>query len=113
MDRSIIVPPEHRPLNVKNEPHNRTQPKNLFSIVAKINNAENGHIPHSDLVSITEKLAEEAKNGTLKGLGWLAEYDGTYTVGLSGSYDEHPGAAVLPVKRLERKIMDRIVSDEK
>lgn len=66
----------------------------------------------ADLIRLTEKLAEDAKSGILKGLGGFADYDNDYMLGLEGSYLANPEAAVLPVKRLERRIMDQIIEHE-
>ena len=66
----------------------------------------------ADLIRLTAKLAEDAKSGALKGLGGFADYDNDYMLGLEGSYLANPEAAVLPVKRLERRIMDQIIEHE-
>jgi hypothetical protein len=60
------------------------------------------------LIEFTDRLAEEAKSGVLKGLGGFADYGETYMVGLEGSYLESPEAAVLPLKILEKRVMDDI-----
>lgn len=60
------------------------------------------------LIEFTDRLAEEAKSGVLKGLGGFADYGETYMVGLEGSYLESPEAAVLPLKILDKRIMDDI-----
>ena len=68
---------------------------------------------HRDaLIELTEKLAEDAKNGSLKGLGGFADYDSDYMLGLEGSYLMNPESAILPVRRLERRIMDQIIEQE-
>lgn len=65
-----------------------------------------------DLILLTEKLAADAKSGTLKGLGGFAEYEKNYILGLEGSYMEDPESALAPVKILERRIMDQIISQD-
>lgn len=72
------------------------------------------HMPLSqaDLIRCTEKLAEDAKNGTLKGIGGFAEYEDGYIFGLEGSYLENPGAAVLPLIRLQRRVMSQVEAEE-
>lgn len=64
------------------------------------------------LIELTEKLAEDARNGSLKGLGGFADYDTDYMLGLEGSYLTNPESAILPVRRLERRIMDQIIEQE-
>lgn len=98
-------PPENPPL--ENQPSCR---KNPFSIVAKI--AQDSHELRANLIKLTEKLAEDARNGTLKGLGGFYEYDDGYGFGLEGSYLQHPEAAILPLKRLERRIIDDVEAGE-
>lgn len=67
----------------------------------------------ADLIRLTKKLAEDAESGALKGLGGFADYENDYyMLGLEGSYLANPEAAVLPVKRLERRIMDQIIEHE-
>lgn len=60
---------------------------------------------HENLIQLTEKLAEEAKNGTLKGLGGFALYDDGYVFGLEGSYLLDPSSAILPLERLKHQVM--------
>lgn len=60
------------------------------------------------LIEFTDRLAQEAKSGVLKGLGGFADYGETYMVGLEGSYLESPEAAVLPLRILDKRIMDDI-----
>lgn len=84
------------------------RPENLFQIVAN----KKPVVPCSDLITLTEKLAEEARSGKLRGLGFLGEYEDGYDFGLAGSYLNNPEAALLPIKRLERRIMDNIEEAE-
>lgn len=66
-----------------------------------------------NLVKLTEDLASSAKNHTLHGLGGFAEYDGkVYTFGLEGTYLMYPESAVLPLMRLQRRIMDQIIKED-
>lgn len=90
----------------------RAKQKAPPSIVVK--HKINGHNESSclDLIAFTKKLAQDAENGTLKGLAGIADYDDGYICGLEGSYYENPESAVLPLKRLDRRIMDKIVEDE-
>jgi len=57
-------------------------------------------------------LAKDAKDGRLKGLGGFAEYANGYIFGLEGSYLNNPGAAVLPLIRLQRRIMSQVDSED-
>lgn len=66
----------------------------------------------ADLIKLTEKLAADARSGALKGLGGFADYDDDYMLGLEGSYLMNPESAILPVRRLERRIMDQIIEQE-
>lgn len=89
------------------------RPDNLFQIVANRKPIKTPESPPSqNLIDLTEKLAEEAKRGTLKGLGGFAEYVDGYIFGLEGSYLEKPESAVLPLERLKRRIMDQIEKEE-
>lgn len=65
-----------------------------------------------ELIRLTEKLAADARSGALKGLGGFADYDDDYMLGLEGSYLMNPESAILPVRRLERRIMDQIIEQE-
>lgn len=86
--------------------------ENPFKIVVNSKPKENPQL-RSYLIELTERLAIGAKDGTLKGLGGFADYgeDG-YILGLEGSYLEDASAAVLPLKRLEKRIMDQIEKDD-
>lgn len=86
-------------------------PHTLFQIVANKNSTDT-QPPCINLIKLTEKLARDAKSGTLKGLGGFAEYDDGYMVGLEGSYLKNPESAVLPLKRLDRRIMDQIEDED-
>lgn len=88
------------------------RPENLFRIVANNKKKESPHSSCEDLIKLTEKLAEEARNGTLKGLGGFADYEDGYKFGLEGSYYDNPESAALPLMRLERRIMRKIEEDE-
>lgn len=66
----------------------------------------------ADLIKLTERLAADARSGVLKGLGGFADYDDDYMLGLEGSYLMNPESAILPVRRLERRIMDQIIEQE-
>lgn len=82
--------------------------KNPFKVVVSTKKRENPQL-RKQLIELTERLATEAKNGALKGLGGFADYGDQYTVGLEGSYLEYPHAAVLPIILLE----DRVIADVK
>lgn len=81
--------------------------ENPFRIVANHKPEENPLL-RSYLIELTERLAEGAKDGSLKGLGGFADYGDSYMLGLEGSYLEEPTAAVLPMKLLEKRVMDQI-----
>lgn len=85
---------------------------NPFKIVVTPKKKENPLL-RSYLIELTEQLAEGAKDGSLKGLGGFADYgENGYMLGLEGSYLEDPTAAVLPMKRLEKRVMDQIEQEE-
>ena len=65
-------------------------------------------IDRANLIERTEQLARDAKSGKLKGLGGFADYGKGYTFILEGSYSEYPASAVLPLRRLDRRIMDQV-----
>jgi|GEM_PF-4896883 len=89
----------------------KPRPDNPFKIVVTPKPKEN-RILRGYLIELTEKLASEAKSGVLKGLGGFADYGNSYMLGLEGSYLEEPESAVLPIKRLERRVMDQIEQEE-
>lgn len=66
----------------------------------------------ADLILRTEQLAEDAKSGKLKGLGGIAEYEDGYIFGLEGSYLYHPENALVPLRRLDRRIMEQIEGED-
>jgi len=96
----------------------RAFPKNTIEIVANPRNRKRDsiqkEIPISqvNLIKLTEKLAEEARNGKLKGIGGFAEYEDGYDFGLEGSYLVNPESAVLPLMRLHRRIMGQIEEED-
>src|SRR5688500_12683334 len=83
-----------------------SHPLNRRNILSFSNHGQN--FSREDLINFTAKLAEDARNGTLKGLGGFAEYKDGYIFGLEGSYLRDPGAAVLPLIRLQRRIMSQV-----
>jgi len=94
---------------------------NLFQIVAYKKPVKHPP-PCPYLIKFTEKLAEEAKKGVLRGLGGFAEYEEgyipdaegpSYIIGLEGSYYENPENTIVPLKKLEWKIMLKIEEDER
>lgn len=97
----------------------RPQTKNTTHNVTNKKTKENGHsqkdLPnsHVNLIKLTRKLAEDAESGKLKGLGGFADFgEEGYMFGLEGSYLTDPTASVLPLKRLEWRIMDQIESED-
>lgn len=100
------APAAQRPLTEPPPPLPRKN--NLFEIVAtpKKTESENGF--DSDLIERTEQLARDAKSGKLKGLGLFADYGKSYICGLEGSYLENPESAIVPLKILDRRIMDQV-----
>lgn len=93
------------------------RPNNIISIVVdktKNNGLSENNIPSSrlSLVRLTERIAADAKSGVLKGLGVFAEYEDGYSLELEGSYLQNPEAAVLPIERLKRRIMDQIEHED-
>lgn len=89
----------------------KPRPNNTIRIVVakKITKEDLEHKEsHENLVRYTEKLVEEAKSGTLKGLGGFALYDDGYVFGLEGSYLIDPASAVLPIEQLKHRIMVQI-----
>jgi hypothetical protein len=114
MPRNKQVPPESIAKNVPPDFINglkirRTE--NPFKIVANHKSKENPLL-RTYLIELTERLAAGAKDGTLKGLGGFADYGDSYMLGLEGSYLEDPTAAVLPMKLLEKRVMDQIEQEE-
>lgn len=77
----------------------------------KKTDAENGL--DSDLIARTEQLARDAKSGKLKGLGGFADYGNGYILGLEGSYLENAESAIIPLRKLDRRIMDQVAEDDK
>jgi len=88
-------------------PSRRARLNNPLKIVVPPKPTENADLRRY-LIEFTDRLAKEAKSGVLKGLGGFADYGETYMVGLEGSYLESPEAAVLPLKILDKRIMDDI-----
>lgn len=78
----------------------------------KSSSQENLPLVQVNLIKLTEKLAEDAKSGKLKGLGGFADYENGYMVGLEGSYLVDIGAAAKPFLHLQRRIMNQIESEE-
>ncbi len=109
----------------RREPKNKKPDGNITSITTRTNNplkivVTNRNHETKDplqlqqqLIELTERLAKEAKEGTLKGIGGFAEYaDHTYMTGLEGCYLADPEAAVLPIEILKKRIMDQIEAHE-
>ena len=88
------------------------RPDNIVQIVVNKKIEKKDQPPSRDLIALTEKLADEARSGTLKGLAGLADYGDGYDFWQEGSYLSNPGAAVLPLARLERRIMDQIEDED-
>lgn len=78
----------------------------------KESHSKDPSLSQANLIRLTERLAEDAKNGILKGLGGFAEYVDGYTFGLEGSYLARPDSAVLPLARLQHSVMQQIQENE-
>lgn len=97
-----------------------TQPRtsNIIKFVAtpkkskKESHSKDPSLSQANLIRLTERLAEDAKNGILKGIGGFAEYVDGYTFGLEGSYLVRPDSAVLPLSRLQYSVMQQIQENE-
>lgn len=111
-----------RPLNVTKPSPKKPQPENIIPFVAihSRKTTKNSRYPfledvtpsQANLIILTEKLAEAARNGTLAGLGGFAEFeDGTYIVGLEGTYLTIPGSAALPLLHLQKRLLNQIPED--
>lgn len=66
----------------------------------------------AELIKLTEKIAEDAKSGALKGIGVIMDYPDGYSLGLEGSYLINPEAAIPPLMRLEHRVMRQVESNE-
>lgn len=90
------------------------RPHNIVRLVA--NSKKNNNIPLQDLspsqatlIKLTRKLAEDAESGKLTSLALIGEYeDQIYTLGLEGSYLEHPESVIEPLMRLQWRIMNKV-----
>ncbi len=76
----------------------------------KTKDAENG--TDSLLIERAEQILKDARSGKLKGLGFMADYGTGYIFGLEGSYLTDPESAIVPIKRLDRRIMDEVESKD-
>lgn len=122
MDDTLTA--NRRPPNVRSNPVDSRNPpqQNIVPFVAISSQRATVNPRHSffkdvtpsqaNLIILTQKLAEAARNGTLTGLGGFAEYeDGTYEVGLEGTYLIIPGSAALPLLHLQKRLLNQIPED--
>ncbi len=88
-------------------------PKNLISLV--VSKKQQNDLPdglRESLIAYTEQLAENARNGTLKGIVGCAEYEHDYEAGMEGSYFLNPRSAITPLEILKWRIMRHVESEE-
>jgi hypothetical protein len=95
-------------LPIPDEPPHPSRKNNLFEIVATPKKTDSDNALDTDLIARTEQLLKDAKSGKLKGLGLFADYGSGYICGLEGSYLENPETAIVPLKILDRRIMDQV-----
>jgi hypothetical protein len=107
-EQRLLIPTAITQLPIPENPPTLPRPNNLLKIVVnpKTKDAENG--TDSELIERTEQLLKDARSGKLKGLGFMADYGTGYIFGLEGSYLADPEAAIIPLKRLDRRIMDQV-----
>lgn len=116
MDDISTVPGTRKSLKHKIDPETaaRPHPENIIRLVVNIKKTVTGNsVSHDALIKLTRKLAKDAESGDLKGLGVFAEYEeDSYTLGLEGSYLTHPEKAVLPLMRLQRRVMNKVEEED-
>lgn len=108
--RNTVKPLNVIPFEILGTP--KPRPENTIRIVVtqKITKEDlDEKEARANLIKLTEKLAEEAKSGVLKGLGGFASYEHDYVFWLEGSCQLEPGSAVLPLEHLKYTVMQHIV----
>lgn len=106
--------------NHKDNQQDLDQPRQNNIIKIVVNNQKKRGTPspkdpslyRENLIKLTEKLAEAAKSGRLRGLGMIAEFEDGYTFDLEGAYLLDPGCAALPLMRLQDHVLSQIKNQE-